>query len=142
MIEFFLATVLYPSAAAAILALLAPGHPDRHPRRASILLGLAVVAGWVAAMWRHDGAPVLPPVAAQHWVPVLAAGGFALGAILDAVRPPRTTRPAACFHGALPVISAATGASLVAMFSYTAKYSQPLRAARTSWSFVGHAVTR
>jgi len=124
MLDFAVDTVLFPAVPAAVIALIAAAMAGVG-RRASIATGLAIAAGFVVGSWRLDGAPVYPPAAAQHWLPFLAAGGVLAGTLLLLV-PTRSEEPpfAAPFYHGLPVVVAASGASGVAFFSYTAKLSQ------------------
>ncbi len=129
-IGFLIDTVAFAAVPALLVGAWFARDPEGNGRRHALLTGAAVLAGFVVALWRHDGAPVIPPATAQQWLPGIAIGGFLLGAVLDMVtagaiskkvhESGRRRRPNA-FAFALPALVALTCTSFAAVFSYTGR---------------------
>jgi hypothetical protein len=129
MLAILIDTVLVPAIPAAVVAGWVPRASGGAVHRASLLFALALASGIVTSYQRVYGWPVIPPVAAQHWIPIaVPAAALLLGGIDWTVR--RGTRQEAGSRGgalllpALPLIVVASGCSLVAMFGYSAALSQ------------------
>lgn len=129
MIELVLGIVLFPAIGTLIVALAIPrGRTDgsAHPtasRTSTILTGLAIAAGFVAASWRQDGAPTFPPVTAQHWLPLLAVGGWLSGSVVSLAMPRPSTERTAPLRNGLPLIVVSAATSFACLYSYTARLS-------------------
>lgn len=128
-IGFLIDTVAFAAVPALLVGAWFARDPEGNGRRHALLTGAAVLAGFVVALWRHDGAPVIPPATAQQWLPGIALGGFAMGAVLDFVfgwsiskkaHKAGQRRPNA-FVFALPALVALTCTSMAAVYSYTGR---------------------